>query len=507
MALRWALGGPGRPWRASLWSDLRLPHPAAARQLVVIFAVSGLLAFAGAAAPDAMHKGVFVGIGACDLLVAALAWWTLRGPSRGTWILLLGAGAGLPVIAVAGRYDAMPSSAVFVVLLFVWVGANFPPGTCWWLLPPAAAAYLYAVGPEHLAPQDWLPPLLVMLVGSAVVAEAIARPMARLGVAEADARARATELRTLVAAAVPLNSLDTGLVLETAVDVLLRLGHDAAAIALIDPGTGQLRVTHTGGLIPAQAAEAIAPGDQGVTGRALRLGATVIETDYPSAPDAVPAVVAAGFRTLIATPVRTDDAVLGVLLCAATEQNAPTVVDPEAIELLAAHVGRALHNARDYARQEVVAAYHATQATVDHLTGIGNRRHAETLLASLTPGDRVLLFDLDNFKSVNDTLGHAGGDQVLADFARFLRDNVRSGDGVARMGGEEFLVVWRGSEGEPSVPRLVDDWRATHPRTTVSAGLAVHRRDHTPIQTLDAADVALYAAKAQGRDRLVASST
>ena len=490
------------------WSELRLPRPAAARQLAIIFAISGMLAFAGVAAPDATHKPAFVGIGVCDLLVAALAWTTWRHRGPGIWVLALGAGAGLPIIAVAGHDDAMPFSAVFVVLLFVWVGANFPPGLCWWLLPPAAAAYWYAIAPQRLDAGDSLPPLLIMLAGCVIVAETIARSMVRLRIAEEDARARATQLHTLVEAAVPLNNLDADVVLETAVATLLRLGHDAAVIALVDGKTGQLRVTHTRGLIPEGAGDAVAPGDRGVTGRALRENVTVVETDYPSAVDAIPAVVQAGFRTMIATPVRSEDAVLGVLLCASLDHKAPGVADPDVIELLAAHVGRALRNATDYARQEIDAAYHATQATLDALTGIGNRRHAETLLAGLQPGDTVLLFDLDHFKDVNDTLGHAGGDRVLQDFARFLRRNTRHHDGVARLGGEEFLVIWRaqGPDDDAPEPRLVDAWRATRPLATFSAGLAVHRPERTPAQTLAAADAALYAAKRQGRDRIIASS-
>jgi len=487
---------------------MRLPAPASARQLVVIFVLAGLLAFAGAAAPDAAYKDVFVGIGGCDLLVAGVAWLMARRRARAIWVLALGAGAALPVIAVAGRHDAAPSSAVFVVLLFVWIGANFPPGTSWWLLAPAAATYVYEVRTEDLGPDGWLPPLLVMLAGCVIVAETVARSMARLRIAEAGSRTRVNELRTLAEAAVALNSLDADQVMDAAVGTLLRLGHEAAALALIDDETGGLRITHAQGLIPAGAVDAVAPGDRGVTGRALHLDATVVEPDYPSAPDALPGVVAAGFRTMIATPVRSDGLVLGVLLCASKAELSPTSTDPETVELLAAHVGRALRNATDYARQELAAAYHASQASLDPLTGVGNRRHAETLLAGLQPGDTVLLFDLDHFKGVNDTLGHAGGDEVLQEFAKFLRRSVRYVDGVARVGGEEFMVVLRaiGPGAATTEPRLVEAWRATDPRTTVSAGLAVHRSDRSPADTLAAADAALYAAKRQGRDRSITAS-
>ncbi len=493
--------GPGRP-------DPVAPKPAGARQLAIIFALSGLLAFAGAAAPASTYRSVFVGIGVCDLLVAAAAWWMARRNAPPIAVLVLGAGAAFPVIAVAGRHDAMPASAVFVVLLFVWIGANFPPGTTWWLLPPAAATYLYAVRFEDLSPDEWLPPLLVMLVGCIVVAETVARSLSRLRTAEAAAQANAAQLHTLAEAAVTLNSLDAELVMDTAVGTLLRLGHDAAAIALVDPGSGSLRVTHAQGPIPDTYRDAVAFGGQGVVGRALRLDATVMETDYPSAPDAVPVVVEAGFRTMVASPVQAGGSTLGVLLCASKAAPSPTTTDPQAVELLAAHVGRALLNATDYAQQERDAAYHANQASIDALTGVGNRRHGETLLADLQPGDTVVVFDLDNFKQVNDTFGHAAGDDVLRQFARFLRSNVRYADGVARMGGEEFLVVVRPVDAEigTPAPRLVEEWRAVEPMTTVSAGSAVHRSDRTPAQTLAVADAALFTAKREGRDRVVMAS-
>jgi len=79
------------------------------------------------------------------------------------------------------------------------------------------------------------------------------------------------------------------------------------------------------------------------------------------------------------------------------------------VELLAAHVGRALRNAADYVDQRLAATRHAAEAFTDPLTGLGNRRRAEALLDGLVPGDAVVILDLDHFKGVNDTLGHAPG--------------------------------------------------------------------------------------------------
>lgn len=97
----------------------------------------------------------------------------------------------------------------------------------------------------------------------------------------------------------------------------------------------------------------------------------------------------------------------------------------------------------------------AHQAAVDELTGALNRRsilgRLESTLRALdtTPGCVSVFFvDLDDFKQINDTLGHAAGDQVLATVVDRLRGAVRSGDHVGRIGGDEFLVVCTGTDGD-----------------------------------------------------------
>jgi diguanylate cyclase (GGDEF)-like protein len=143
------------------------------------------------------------------------------------------------------------------------------------------------------------------------------------------------------------------------------------------------------------------------------------------------------------------------------------------------------------------------QSVRDDLTGVGNRRHGMAALERLRPGDAVLLLDLDRFKDVNDRDGHAGGDAVLASFGALLRRSMRGADSVARLGGEEFLVVASqvGASAPGMAQRLVEDWRGTGPRTTVSVGVTVHEPGDDPAQVLARADRALYDAKRAGRDR------
>ena len=168
-------------------------------------------------------------------------------------------------------------------------------------------------------------------------------------------------------------------------------------------------------------------------------------------------------------------------------------------ELLSS-TNRALRQARD--AQHEASALLAVAAVTDDLTGLGNRRHVNQLLDELTPGDAVLLLDLDHFKELNDQLGHIAGDQVLADLGRYLHTTTRAGDAVGRYGGEEFVVVLRQpSDAVTAAGRLLDGWRSLDPTVTFSIGIAVHQHDHSPWDTLALADAALYAAKAQGRNR------
>lgn len=154
---------------------------------------------------------------------------------------------------------------------------------------------------------------------------------------------------------------------------------------------------------------------------------------------------------------------------------------------------------------------------VDALTGVVNRATFEQeLLGALALAQRsgtptaLLFLDLDHFKRINDTLGHAVGDAVLASVAQALEMRVRASDRVGRWGGEEFLVLCPDTD-EPGAAALAETLRqviAALPRqggfpVSVSIGVAVARRgDERPESLVSRADTALYRAKAAGRDRV-----
>ncbi len=154
------------------------------------------------------------------------------------------------------------------------------------------------------------------------------------------------------------------------------------------------------------------------------------------------------------------------------------------------------------------------QANTDTLTGLLNRRAFEskalTALAS-APLAAVAMADLDHFKKLNDTYGHAAGDKALRSFAQTLRSTLRPSDVVARWGGEEFVVLLpdcTAADAKTALDRVREAVAALGsdgdvPRCTVSFGVAEFpQHDHELAGLLQAADAALYQAKQGGRNRV-----
>ncbi|NOE18369.1 diguanylate cyclase [Ruegeria atlantica] len=154
------------------------------------------------------------------------------------------------------------------------------------------------------------------------------------------------------------------------------------------------------------------------------------------------------------------------------------------------------------------------QAFTDTLTGLKNRRAMDHLLEHLISGNStfaLMHLDLDFFKSVNDKLGHAAGDFVLQQAARIMQQETRSNDTVARVGGDEFVIIFKDLTREDTLAciagRLVS--RLNEPMTfqnqtcsiSASIGTALSTQFDCPnaADILHAADLALYQAKRDGR--------
>jgi len=189
------------------------------------------------------------------------------------------------------------------------------------------------------------------------------------------------------------------------------------------------------------------------------------------------------------------------------------------IGLLVFTLSSGRRRALDLVREKTRELQH--QALHDPLTGLANRAllldNAERLLARArrTPGlaAAALFVDVDGFKEINDTLGHAAGDELLQIYAARLRATIRGADTAGRLGGDEFVVLAETDAGSPPdalaerlvamlrLPIELDEGRKLV-YVTASVGVAVGQFER-PSELLRLADLALYEAKAEGKDGFV----
>jgi diguanylate cyclase (GGDEF)-like protein len=182
------------------------------------------------------------------------------------------------------------------------------------------------------------------------------------------------------------------------------------------------------------------------------------------------------------------------------------------LELLAAAAGPAIDNAKRF--------HEARQlADLDALTSLHNRRYFHEMLAREVARARrydrelaLIVFDLDDFKAVNDRIGHLAGDSVLADAAERIRDVVRSADIACRVGGDEFAVILPESTlaDADQLYRRIQAAVSARPLALVgklhlSAGVAELRSEDDGTSLFERADEALYRAKNAGKDQIVAA--
>lgn len=211
-----------------------------------------------------------------------------------------------------------------------------------------------------------------------------------------------------------------------------------------------------------------------------------------------------------ALPLMGRQAVRGVLY--ADDPPSGEVTDAQLRMLLdfASQAAIAMENARLLSETRRLLAEMERLAAVDPLTGVANRRSlAELMERELYNAARyripaaLLLFDLDDFKQINDTGGHLAGDEALKNFASVLQKASRRGDVVARYGGDEFVLFMSYSDRDAArsaVGRFYGqlEQRGLH----CSVGIAVFPEDGARAEDLfHAADRALYAAKAAGKNR------
>jgi diguanylate cyclase (GGDEF)-like protein len=187
--------------------------------------------------------------------------------------------------------------------------------------------------------------------------------------------------------------------------------------------------------------------------------------------------------------------------------------DVHQLETLALRAGPAIENARRFREARQLA-------DLDALTGLHNRRFFhETLARECSRAHRyerklaLIVFDLDDFKVVNDRIGHLAGDAALAEAAERVRDVVRTADIACRVGGDEFAVILPESslEDADQLYRRILNAVSARPlgqagKLYLSAGVAELRPEDDPVSFFQRADAALYRAKEAGKGRVVAAN-
>jgi diguanylate cyclase (GGDEF)-like protein len=195
-----------------------------------------------------------------------------------------------------------------------------------------------------------------------------------------------------------------------------------------------------------------------------------------------------------------------------SSQPEPNEEQVALLEELALRAGPAIENARRFQEARQLA-------DLDALTGLHNYRFFhDTLGREVTRAHRydrrlaLVLFDIDDFKAVNDRVGHLAGDSVLAEAAQRVRTVVRGADIACRVGGDEFAVILPEAaqpDAEALYRRLEDalqNWRSGDTPLRLSAGIAELQADDDAISFFKRADAALYRAKEGGKGQAIAAS-
>ena len=401
---------------------------------------------------------------------------------------------GLVLIAGTARASgALDHYLPMFVVIFVFVGLTQPSRMLLWVVPGAVLAFLIGAGglADGRTSVNFLVTLVVALTVGLILSFFVSRSAAT---------ADGMERLLLVSRALIRSRtvVETVTLLESSTNAIL--GADLVFTFLADPA----RPSRFETVLPT----AVGLPERLVLDLSVEHSATesVLELDEPIfAPDARNdprlsrrLVELLSCESVLLVPVGSGTSRLGVLaFCWRTPIRTLSPWASRSVALISGEAGIMISRLRTGEQVE-------TDAATDPLTGLLNRRAIELRMASLVPGDSMVLLDVDRFKEINDSMGHAAGDLLLESFAACLTASCRHDDWCGRLGGDEFLVVLRGGGhgGTRSVlADLQQAWLATRPAVTFSAGAAVIRAGEDSRQVMARADEALYLAKASGRNR------
>ncbi|TML96152.1 MAG: sensor domain-containing diguanylate cyclase [Actinobacteria bacterium] len=285
-------------------------------------------------------------------------------------------------------------------------------------------------------------------------------------------------------------------------------GADAALIMLPDPQGGKPLVATLGLSVEEAERHAITGPPDGRLARSISMSYTYPELERGERDEAA---ISSG----LAVPLPGETATLGYLtVFTRTKGHQYSDDDVRLLETLAVRAGPAIENAHRFREARQLA-------DLDALTGLHNRRFFhETLARECARAHRyerklsLIVFDLDDFKDVNDRIGHLAGDSVLAEAAERVRDVVRTADIACRVGGDEFAVILPESAigDADQLYRRIQNAVSSRPlgqggKLFLSAGVAELRAEDDPVAFFQRADDALYRAKEAGKGRVVSANS
>jgi diguanylate cyclase (GGDEF)-like protein/PAS domain S-box-containing protein len=474
-----ALAESERGWTG--WREMiqalspRLAGPMAA----ALYTAGGIGTFVSALLPAAptMQRAGVVAVAITAILIAAVAWrlpWERWSP-RASLVLVPIAFA---LIAGGNHFAAAEPFrfGIYFVVAFAWIGFAHPPGTSLAFSPLFAAAYLLPLFTTGTANAVSVSSIVLIGPICLAVGESMAWVSTRLRAMEVELQRAAGEAR--------FRSL-----VQNASDVIMVL--DENATILYQTPSIELVL----GYRPEE-----------------RIGRSPFELIHADDVDAARAALARvlerpGAEQRLEYRARHADGSWRVL-----QAICRNLADDE-------HVRGVLVNCRDITDRQQLEQQLRHQAFHDGLTGLANRalfadrvEHALQRLARQQGYLAVLFIDLDDFKTVNDSLGHGVGDELLREVADRLRRSVRDGDTAARLGGDEFAVLLEDTEPEAAAQAAERLLEAIHTRFRIgrrqltvgaSIGVAVAGRTQSVSDILRNADVAMYRAKDAGKGRVV----
>ena len=298
------------------------------------------------------------------------------------------------------------------------------------------------------------------------------------------------------------------------------IGDEVTGLRLIDPDDPSVVVLAASTGLTAEMRERTrrSRSGEGIGGLAITRNALVLSERYGDSEQPLSAFLLDGVQAAMAAPVRQGDVVVGSLVVATRRAGRTySASEQEMLVAFAEHTGLALNDARTVAALHQSVADATRQARLDPLTGLPNRTDFLERLTSAVSGGRaisVLFIDLDDFKLVNDTLGHPVGDALLRVVGERIVGNIRGDDVVARLGGDEFAVLLCSTppdQAELAAERIRQALSQPFnlPGHQVSIGastgvvLCAQAGEDSAEEILRDADVAMYRAKALGKGRAV----